>query len=228
MKDGYVKLYRKIIDSAIFTDPELLKLWLYCLLKASHKEIYESVDGIKEPVHLMPGQFVTGRYSLHREYYQRKKKKQKSPLTVWNWMQILKNLGNIDIKSNNKFSIVTIVNRDSYQGTFTKNEHQNEQQTNNRLTTDYQQTITNKNVKNNKEYIYDHFFVLFWKNYPKKVGKQAAYRVWKRIKGKQEVLEKIKKVLPKQIASIQWTKDDGQYIPNPTTYLNQGRWEDEV
>ena len=28
--------------------------------------------------------------------------------------------------------------------------------------------------------------------------------------------------------SQQWKKDNGQYIPNPATWLNQGRWEDEV
>jgi hypothetical protein len=26
----------------------------------------------------------------------------------------------------------------------------------------------------------------------------------------------------------QWTKDGGQYIPHPSTWLNQGRWEDET
>ena len=31
-----------------------------------------------------------------------------------------------------------------------------------------------------------------------------------------------------QKASTQWTKDNGQFIPNPATWLNQGRWEDEV
>jgi hypothetical protein len=26
----------------------------------------------------------------------------------------------------------------------------------------------------------------------------------------------------------QWQKDSGQFIPNPTTWLNQRRWEDEL
>ena len=26
--------------------------------------------------------------------------------------------------------------------------------------------------------------------------------------------------------SEQWRKDNGQYIPNPATWLNQGRWDD--
>ena len=30
-----------------------------------------------------------------------------------------------------------------------------------------------------------------------------------------------------QKESDQWTRDDGQFIPLPATYLNQGRWKDE-
>ena len=67
-------------------------------------------------------------------------------------------------------------------------------------------------------------FNIFWKRYPKKVGKQAARRAWKTHKAKlQEVLES----LSWQIASEDWTKEGGKYIPNPATYLNQHRWEDE-
>ncbi len=31
-----------------------------------------------------------------------------------------------------------------------------------------------------------------------------------------------------QKQSEQWTKDNGRFIPNPATWLNQGRWEDEL
>ena len=31
-----------------------------------------------------------------------------------------------------------------------------------------------------------------------------------------------------QKKSDQWKKDNGQFIPNPTTWLNQRRWEDEL
>ena len=33
--------------------------------------------------------------------------------------------------------------------------------------------------------------------------------------------------IEQQRASPQWAKDGGQYIPNPATWLRQGRWEDE-
>ena len=34
--------------------------------------------------------------------------------------------------------------------------------------------------------------------------------------------------LSRQKQTPQWTKDNGQYIPNASTWLNQRRWEDEV
>ncbi len=30
-----------------------------------------------------------------------------------------------------------------------------------------------------------------------------------------------------QAGTPKWTKDQGQYIPNPATWLNEGRWQDE-
>jgi len=71
-------------------------------------------------------------------------------------------------------------------------------------------------------------FDLFWLNYPNKKGKAAALKAWKKIKKPTEVIEKIKKVLPEQIESESWTKNNGQFIPMPATYLNQGRWDDET
>lgn len=68
-------------------------------------------------------------------------------------------------------------------------------------------------------------FDQFWAVYPKKVGKEAARRAFAKVKVSVETLVS---AVEAQKQSPQWTKDNGQYIPNPTTWLNQGRWEDEV
>lgn len=65
----------------------------------------------------------------------------------------------------------------------------------------------------------------FWVAYPKKVGKEAARRAFAKVKAPIDVLIA---AIEQQKTSRQWTKDNGQYIPNPATWLNQGRWEDEV
>lgn len=70
-------------------------------------------------------------------------------------------------------------------------------------------------------------FEEFWKEYPKKVGKAKCSDVWKRLKPKPDLFEKIMTALRVQKQSPQWTKDGGTYIPNPLTWLNQRRWEDE-
>jgi hypothetical protein len=68
------------------------------------------------------------------------------------------------------------------------------------------------------------YFEDFWYKYPKKVGKQEAVKAWK--KSKPDIL-KVIDALNWQIPSKQWQAENGKYIPNPATYLNQGRWEDE-
>ena len=68
-------------------------------------------------------------------------------------------------------------------------------------------------------------FDVFWKAYPKKTGKEAARKSFARAKAD---IGTMLSALEVQKQSEQWTKDNGQFIPNPTTWLNQGRWEDEV
>jgi len=70
-------------------------------------------------------------------------------------------------------------------------------------------------------------FELFWKEYPKKVGKGAAEKSWKKISSIKSTFEKIITALEWQKKSDQWCKEGGQYIPNPATYLTQKRWMDE-
>ena len=68
-------------------------------------------------------------------------------------------------------------------------------------------------------------FDAFWSAYPKKTGKEAARKSFARAKAD---IGTMLSALEVQKQSEQWTKNNGQFIPNPTTWLNQGRWEDEV
>lgn len=71
----------------------------------------------------------------------------------------------------------------------------------------------------------DDDFELFWKDYPKKVGKEAARKSWNINK---PPIDLVLDSLRWQKRTTQWSKNDGQYIPNPTTWINQGRWQDEL
>ena len=70
-------------------------------------------------------------------------------------------------------------------------------------------------------------FDKFWREYPKKVGKGAAKKAFEKARKKASI-ETLVTAVRRQKCGSQWTKDDGQYIPNPATWLNQERWEDEV
>jgi hypothetical protein len=74
---------------------------------------------------------------------------------------------------------------------------------------------------------YTQEFESFWNLYPRKIGKGAAYLAWKRIDlPKHELLMLCQLALAWQTISDQWKKDKGAFIPHPTTYINQRRWED--
>jgi hypothetical protein len=76
-----------------------------------------------------------------------------------------------------------------------------------------------------KTTLQDERFDEFWAAYPKKVGKGDARKSWKRIKPKTELFEKIMAAVAEQKNSDNWVRG---YIPNPATWLNQERWDDEV
>lgn len=79
-----------------------------------------------------------------------------------------------------------------------------------------------------KQKIQESRFTEFWKIYPKKVGKEAARKSWMKVKPDRDMFSKILSAVETAKESRQWQKDNGQYIPNPSTWLNQGRWDDEL
>ena len=71
-------------------------------------------------------------------------------------------------------------------------------------------------------------FERFWELYPRKEGKKAARKAWDRLKVGPDLMCQIMQSLHKQKTSNQWTRDGGQYIPHPATWLNGERWKDET
>jgi len=70
-------------------------------------------------------------------------------------------------------------------------------------------------------------FDLFWKAYPKKVGKIHAQKAYTKAI-KKTTHEIIVSGLENQLNCKSWKKDDGQYIPHASTWLNGERWNDEI
>lgn len=70
-------------------------------------------------------------------------------------------------------------------------------------------------------------FVRFWVAYPKKQGKGAAEKAFCKIKPSEQLLGQMLEALERAKKCDQWNRDNGQYIPNPATWLTQRRWEDD-
>lgn len=153
MKKGWVLLYRKLLDSSVYGNEILLKLFVTCLLKANHSETEIILEGVNDPIKLKPGQFVTGRYSLHSDYYsgQRGRKsnftQKVSPQTLFRKLKVLSSMEILNIKSTNKYSIITITNWDKYQ----KIDGKQNNKLNNNVTSAEHQMNTDNNDKQCKK-----------------------------------------------------------------------------
>jgi hypothetical protein len=71
-------------------------------------------------------------------------------------------------------------------------------------------------------------FDTFWAAYPRKEGKGAAQKWWEKRKPSAELVDQMLAAIEGWKQSLQWQRDNGQYIPHPNTWLNQSRWEDEI
>lgn len=106
MESGWVKIYRELLNNTIFHNEKLLKVLIWCTLKATHEE-YDQLVG-RKIVHLQPGQFVTGRFKASEEL-------RLKPSTAWDYLKVLEANNTIDIQSDSKYSVITVVNWGTYQ-----------------------------------------------------------------------------------------------------------------
>ncbi|VVO24314.1 helix-turn-helix domain-containing protein [Pseudomonas fluorescens] len=74
----------------------------------------------------------------------------------------------------------------------------------------------------------DEGFEQFWKLYPKKRGRKDAVKAWAKLKPNEELHQTMITALGSHRASEDWTKDQGRYIPNASTWINGERWTDEL
>ena len=71
-------------------------------------------------------------------------------------------------------------------------------------------------------------FDRFWALYPKKRNKPVALRAWRRLNPTAALCMTMSRALKRQMASEEWQKDGGRYVPYPASWLNGARWEDEL
>lgn len=103
---GWIKVWRSSLENGWLRNHKLWAFWCYCLLKASHKE-HKVMIG-RQQITLQPGQFVFGR----RVASQDTKLTEQQIRTA---LATLERLGNITVRTTNKYSVLTVVNWAFYQ-----------------------------------------------------------------------------------------------------------------
>jgi hypothetical protein len=69
-------------------------------------------------------------------------------------------------------------------------------------------------------------FEQFWKLYPRKVAKRIAERAWKRLTPAEQKLAM--EAVSNHVKYWDMKYTNIEFIPHPATWLNQGRFEDEL
>jgi len=115
-RKGFVLVYRSLIDSPIFDDAGLFRLFVYLLLRAAHKPRWVTIRtgrGTKQ-VLVDVGQVLLGLPSLAS--------KMRTPkTTLRRWLSRLKADRQIEVKADTHYTIVTLCHWASYQTPSKKN-----------------------------------------------------------------------------------------------------------
>lgn len=123
---GYIKLFRKIDNWEWYTEPNTIRMFLHCLIKANH------TDKMWHGITIHAGSFVTSRAILAKELGI-------SERQVRTAIKHLKSTNEVTNKSTNHYSIITVNNWHLYQTNDQQNDRQEVQQ----------MTTTNNIYKNN-------------------------------------------------------------------------------
>lgn len=83
MEETWIKLYRKIMKSPIWENEKALKIWIWCLLKATHEDREQLVG--QQIVELKKGQFVFGRKKASDEI-------QMNENTIYKYIKLLEKI----------------------------------------------------------------------------------------------------------------------------------------
>jgi hypothetical protein len=132
----YLKLYYKLLDWEWYTDANVMRLFIHCLLKANR------FDKKWQGVEIKAGSFITSYENLAFE----------TGLTVMQVRTAIKKLnltGEITSKTTSRYSMITINNWNEYQADNKQNNNQitNEQQTDNKQITTTRECKNDKSIK---------------------------------------------------------------------------------
>lgn len=230
---GYFKLYRELLNKPIWLNSsnEQRVILITLLAMANWKETEWDYYG--EKIKLNPGQFIASAPAI-------KERCNSSEITIMKIRTALERFEKLDFltvsltgKSTKSGKLITIVNWRLYQSNEEEDNRQNNRQ-NNKEITDRQPTDNRHIKEEGKEYKElkedkEKGFERFWELYPSKRKKPVARIAWMNMRVHSEgQYALINAAVERYKKTNQWQEENGRYIPDPDTFLQDERWTDEI
>lgn len=230
---GYFKLYRELLNKPIWLNSsnEQRVILITLLAMANWKETEWDYYG--EKIKLNPGQFIASAPAI-------KERCNSSEITIMKIRTALERFEKLDFltvsltgKSTKSGKLITIVNWRLYQSNEEEDNRQNNRQ-NNKEITDRQPTDNRHIKEEGKEYKElkedkEKGFERFWELYPSKRKKPVARMAWMNMRvHSEEQYALINAAVERYKKTNQWQEENGRYIPDPDTFLQDERWTDEI
>lgn len=233
-KNGYITIQRKITDWRWWGNETAMALWLYILVNANWKDGWWNAGAEQ----VKRGEFITSQVKIANEMKLNRK-------TVARYLKLFVEDGQIEVIADSKKTRIKVINYAKYQDV-PDDDGQLDGQVNGQVNgqhsgqQDGQQdgqldghnrTIINQNkpYKPLNQYIHQ-WFEEFWKQYPRKEGKQNAMKAFEKQCKNEDTFKAIMDGLQKRV-KLDWSRrpaEEKKFIPHPSSWLNQSRWNDEV
>lgn len=218
IEDGFIIIARKSLGSNLWEKPsDYLKIWIYILMKVNHKDNFNFKRGEN--------------YFNWTDDLKNLKGIKKN--TLYHCLKWLKFAKQIATQKTTRGMVLKVNNYEFYQDIKNykmRNEMRNEMR--NRCETDAKQMpndkqerkkLITKEVNSNMCY-----FENFWNEYPVKKGKDATEKkFYSLLKKDINLFPVIMQGLKAYKQDIENKKTESKYIKHPSTWLNQGCWNDE-
>jgi hypothetical protein len=240
MAGGWIKLHRSALDTVETREPDAFRFWIWLLTNATHSEtrVYRGKGG--RPVDLQPGQLVistaNGCDGLSRKRTRslierftnagmiacETRRDTGHTITIVKWLEYQQeeHVGAIQGPRKGTYNGHTTAIQGPNKGQQHKNDKNDKKESRDSINGHDE---GHEPLKNDLD---DAFEDRFWPRYPRRVGKAAAKT--KFVKKAQACgVEAILSGLERAVQEWEARGTDPEFIPHPTTWLNQGRWEDE-
>lgn len=229
MKNGFICLHRQLLESHIWQSSTLEQrvILITLLLMVNYKA--KSWEWKGKPFTCQPGQKITSVKSIQEkcgslEIFTRDK--------VRTALKKFERAEFLTTETTNTGMLITIVNWQKYQVREEEYPQQNPHQIPSESPPDTQHLPTkeqrNKVTKKQDNNILAQNFDEFWNAYPKKRSKDKAYKAFMKINPDANLLATMLEKIGEYKKTEEWQKDNGQFIPYPSSWLNGRRWEDKL